>query len=140
MLGLILWSLEFRESELRQQKELTEEIQRETSALRFKAESLANSIQTEIEASDEENEVRLRTVLNCLVDSRSRLDRAMARLTNRKNTSERRDVAAVQQPPAAAKKSSRARALTRWLFIALFLVSVSTAVLWFLNRQFDWGR
>jgi hypothetical protein len=135
-LGLILWSLEFRQNELLQQKELTESIQRETTALLFKSEHLANSIQTEIEASVDDNEARLRVVLNCLVDSRTRLERAIVRVSNRKPTADALPVAN-DQFPTTNSKSKFATAFTRWLFITLFLVSLTTAVLWFINKEFD---
>jgi hypothetical protein len=139
-LGLILWSLEFRETELQQKKELTESIQREVTALLYKAEHLANSIQTEIEASDEHNENRLRSVLNCLLDSRLRLERAIVRFTNRKIAAS--EEAAPQTDSATPstptkKKGGFASIFFRWLIITLVLASVAGGILFYLNKQFD---
>src|SRR4029078_6519020 len=87
VLGLILWTIEFRESEIGKQKELTESIQRECTALLVKIEHLTNKLEAEIEHSDEYDQTRLRTVMNCLRDSRSRLERSIVRFTNRKMAS-----------------------------------------------------
>ena len=78
VLGLILWTHQFCESEMLQQKELTQQSEREANTLLFKAENLADAIRTEMKASEDENEPRLRTVLNCLLDARSWLKRALA--------------------------------------------------------------
>src|SRR5206468_2732405 len=47
-LGLVLWSLEFRENDLKNSKELTESIHREATSLLYKAEHLATKLQHEI--------------------------------------------------------------------------------------------
>jgi hypothetical protein len=79
VLGLILWTHQFCESEMLQQKELTQQSQREANTLLFKAENLADAIRTEMKASEDENEPRLRTVLNCLLDARAWLKGALAK-------------------------------------------------------------
>ena len=106
VLGLILWTVEFRESELGQQKVLTESIQRECTALLVKIEHLANKLEAEIEHSDEDDQARLRTVMNCLRDSRSKLERAIVRFTNRKIASAEATPTAT---PAAAIRCRRNR-------------------------------
>jgi hypothetical protein len=138
VLGLILWTVEFRESELRQQKELTEATQRETTALLVKAEHLAKALEAEIERVDERNETRLRTVLNCLLDSRLRLERAIVRFTNRKIASAGEpSKPAAQAEKVATKKRSFGSGLFRWLVISIVLTSVTGATLYFVNQQFD---
>jgi hypothetical protein len=138
-LGLILWSLEFRETDLRQKKELTEEIQREATALLYKAEHLANSLQTEIEASDDENENRLRSVLNSLLDSRLRLERAIVRFTNKKMAASEETAPKTDapMPQAPQKKRGVFGVFTRWLIITLVLGTIAGGTLFYLNKQFD---
>jgi hypothetical protein len=140
-LGLILWSVEFRENELRQSKELTETIQRETTSLLYKAEHLANSLQREIEAADQYNESRLRAVLNALLDSRLKLERAIVRFTNRK-------IAALNETTLAkpeahshfeAEQSESASGLfARWLMITLTLVALIGGAFYLIQQQFGY--
>ena len=140
VLGLILWTIEFRESELGQQKELTESIQRECTALLVKIEHLTNKLEAEIEHSDEYDQTRLRTVMNCLRDSRSRLERSIVRFTNRKMASAETAPAAVPAtviPVAAQPKPSFGSAIFRWVVISLVLSAVTAATLYFVNKQFD---
>src|SRR5262249_42842477 len=88
-----------------QKKELTESIRREATALLYKAESLANSIQAAIETSEEQDQNRLRAVLNSLFDSRLKLERAIFRFGNRKDSdAEEAPSETEAQPQAAPKK------------------------------------
>ena len=140
VLGLILWTVEFRESELNQQKGLTETIQRECTALLVKTEHLANKLEAEIENSEEGDQIRLRTVLNCLRDSRLRLERAIVRFTNRKAApvgvpTPVTNVAANTAVPE--KKRSAGSAIFRWIVISLVLCAATAAILYFVNKQFD---
>ena len=140
VLGLILWTVEFRESELNQQKALTETIQRECTALLVKTEHLANKLDAEIEHSEESDQLRLRTVLIYLRDTRMKLERAIVRFTNRKP-------AAVETPTAASnvavstgvpeKNRFAGSAIFRWIVISLVLSAVTAATLYFVNKQFD---
>jgi len=79
--GVILWSIEFREKELRA-GEISESSRHEATSLLSKAEALATKLQHEIEVSDELNENRLRAVLNALLDARLKLERAIVRFSS----------------------------------------------------------
>jgi hypothetical protein len=137
-LGLILWSLEFRENDLKQSKELTEAIQREATSLLYKAEHLAAKLQHEIEVSDELNESRLRGVLKALLDSRLKLERGIVRFTNRKIAEVTESVQNRVESPAAAAPKSRSAFSTfgRWAIITLILVAVSAWLFSFMQQQF----
>jgi hypothetical protein len=136
-LGLILWSLEFRENDLKQSKELTETIQREATSLLYKAEHLAAKLQHEIEVSDELNESRLRGVLNALLDSRLRLERGIVRFTNRKiaEISESTQKG-VDQSSAAKSGSGFASIFSRWLIITLVFVAAVAGIFYFMQQEF----
>jgi len=141
VLGLILWTVEFRESELNQQKGLTETIQRECTALLVKTEHLANKLEAEIEHSQEEDQIRLRSVLNCLRDSRIRLERGIVRFTNRKTASTETAPSAPSVPAKTAIRESQKRSagsvVFRWVVISLVLSAVTAVTLYFVNKQFD---
>jgi hypothetical protein len=79
--GVILWSIEFREKELRANA-INEGSRSEATSLLSKAEALATKLQHEIEVSDELNENRLRAVLNALLDARLKLERAIVRFSS----------------------------------------------------------
>jgi hypothetical protein len=137
-LGLVLWSTEFREHELRQSNELTESIQREATSLLYKAEHLATKLQHEIEVSDEHNESRLRGVLNALLDSRLKLERGIVRFTNR-NIVEAAEASQprVDKPPRSGKRSrSFGSILGRWVIIMLILTAATVGVFSFVQQQF----
>ena len=136
-LGLILWSLEFRENELKQSKELTETIQREATSLLYKAEHLAAKLQHEVEVSDEMNESRLRGVLNALLDSRLRLERSIVRFTNRKIAEISESTQGQQSSPTKAKSErSFASSFGRLLIITLVLVAAAAGAFNFMQQQF----
>jgi hypothetical protein len=137
-LGLILWSLEFRENELKQSKELTETIQREATSLLYKAEHLATKLQHEVEVSDELNESRLRGVLNALLDSRLRLERGIVRFTNRKiaEVVETAQASAERSPLNSKAKGSFGGMFVRWLIITLLIVAATATVFSFMQREF----
>ena len=137
-LGLVLWSLEFRENDLKHSKELTESIQREATSLLYKAEHLAAKLQHEIEVSDELNESRLRGVLNALLDSRLKLERGIVRFTNRKIAEVTESLQAQPSQPTAAVKQKRSAFSTfgRWVIIALVLVAATAGVFSFMQQQF----
>jgi len=80
-LGVIIWSVRFREIGLEPGHSRTI-IRREATSLLTKSENLANKLRVEIEVSDELNESRLRAVLNSLLDARLKLERAIVRFTN----------------------------------------------------------
>jgi hypothetical protein len=136
-LGLILWSLEFRETDLKQSRELTESIQREATSLLYKAEHLAAKLQHEIEVSDELNESRLRGVLNALLDSRLKLERGIVRFTNRK-IAESSDGAHPRtehaSPPAAKPRRSIAKMFVRWMTISIVLAAAAVGVYSFMQQ------
>ena len=137
-LGLVLWSTEFREHELRQSNELTESIQREATSLLYKAEHLATKLQHEIEVSDEHNESRLRGVLNALLDSRLKLERGIVRFTNR-NIVEAAEASQprVDKPPRSGKRSrSFGSIVGRWVIITLILTAATVGVFSFVQQQF----
>jgi hypothetical protein len=135
-LGIILWSLEFRETELKHSKELTESIQREATSLLYKAEHLATTLQHEIEVSDELNESRLRGVLNVLMDSRIKLERGIVRFTNRKIAGNGHSAdASYKASTTPVKGSTFADTLSRWLIIVLAMLAVATGVMFFIQRQ-----
>jgi hypothetical protein len=136
-LGLVLWSLEFRENELKRSTELTESIQREATSLLYKAEHLATKLQHEIEVSDELNESRLRGVLNALLDSRLRLERGIVRFTNRKITEGAESTPAQTYnaaPPNGKGGSSFASIFIRWLIVTLALFAATAGIFYF-TRQ-----
>jgi hypothetical protein len=137
-LGLILWSLEFRENELKQSKELTESIQREATSLLYKAEHLATKLQHDVEVSDELNESRLRGVLNALMDSRLRLERGIVRFTNRKiaEVTEAVQTQNVRQAPSAKRHRSIGGIFVRWLIITLLIVAATATVFSLMQQQF----
>jgi hypothetical protein len=140
VLGLILWTVEFREKELGQQKELTESIQRECTALLVKIEHLSNKLDAEIEASNDDDQARLRTVLNCLRDSRLRLERSIVRFTNRKMASAETAAPAApaaSRPSASQPKRSFGSAIFRWIVISLVLSAATAITLYLVNKQFD---
>jgi hypothetical protein len=138
-LGLVLWSLEFRENELKHSNELTESLQRETTSLLYKAEHLAAKLQHEIDVSDELNESRLRAVLNALQDSRLKLERGIVRFTNRKiavlNESVQAGPVAKHGKPGQDGPSA-AGMIARWIGITLVLVAAAAGVFSFLQREF----
>lgn len=143
-LGLILWSQVFRDSELKKQKALNENIQSEVTALLYKAEHFAVSLQSHIDAADALNENRLRAVLNCLLDSRLRLERSIVRFTNKKlvtaNQISNEDRASAPQPSVQnPKHRKRARSLSRWLVIMFILAAVIAGVFYILNQEFGGG-
>jgi hypothetical protein len=136
-LGLILWSLEFRENDLKQSKELTETIQREATSLLYKAEHLAAKQQHEIEVSDELNESRLRGVLNALLDSRLRLERSIVRFTNRKIAEVSESTQKVADHSSAAKSNGGLAAVfSRWLIITLVFVAAVAGIFYFMQQEF----
>ena len=139
VLGLIIWTVEFREHDLNQQKELTETIQRECTALLVKCEHLADKLEAEIESCNEQDRMRLRRVLNCLRDSRLKLERSIVRFTNRKLASTESSPAAapVKGPARPKQKRSVGSVLFRWTVISLVLTSITAAALYFVNKQFD---
>lgn len=135
-LGLILWSLEFRENDLKQSKELTETIQREATSLLYKAEHLAAKLQHEIEVSDELNESRLRGVLNALLDSRLRLERGIVRFTNRKIAEVSESTQKGVDQSSAAKSGGFAAIFSRWLIITLVFVAAVAGIFYFMQKEF----
>jgi len=137
-LGLVLWSQEFREHELKHSRELTEEIQREATSLLYKSEQLADKLQHEVEVSDELNESRLRAVLNALLDSRLKLERGIVRFTNRKIVAlaEAAPMNTEPAPAAAVKRPASTSAFGRWLIIMLVTVAVVAGLFFFMQRQF----
>lgn len=137
-LGLVLWSLEFREHDLKQSKELTESIQREATSLLYKAEHLAAKLQHEIEVSDELNESRLRGVLNALLDSRLKLERGIVRFTNRKIAEVTESLQAQPNQPVAVIKEKRSAfsVIGRWVIIILVLAAATAGVFSLMQQQF----
>ena len=135
-LGLILWSLEFRENDLKQSKELTETIQREATSLLYKAEHLAAKLQHEIEVSDELNESRLRGVLNALLDSRLRLERGIVRFTNRKIAEVSESTQKGVDQTTAKSSGGFAAVFSRWLIITLVFIAAVTGIFYFMQREF----
>jgi hypothetical protein len=137
-LGLVLWSLEFRENDLKQSKELTESIQREATSLLYKAEHLAAKLEHEIEVSDELNESRLRGVLNALLDSRLKLERGIVRFTNRKIAEVTESIQNRVDQPSPNEKKTRSTFSTfgRWVIIILVLVAATAGMFSFMQRQF----
>jgi hypothetical protein len=136
-LGLILWSLEFRENDLKHSKELTETIQREATSLLYKAEHLGTKLQHEVEVSDELNENRLRAVLNALLDSRLKLERGIVRFTNRKIAAVV-DAVPKTEVQTASKRKDRTLlfALTKWAIIGVIAVVAVGGAFGFLQKQF----
>jgi len=137
-LGLVLWSLEFRENDLKQSRELTEQIQREATSLLFKSEQLASELQHAVEVSDELNESRLRAVLNALLDSRLKLERGIVRFTNRKIAAlaETGPVKSETVQHAAVRPTASKSAFGRWVIITLVAVAVAAGIFFFMQRQF----
>jgi len=138
-LGLILWSLEFRENDLKHSKELTEAIQREATSLLYKAEHLGTKLQHEVEVSDELNENRLRAVLNALLDSRLKLERGIVRFTNRKIAAvvEAAPKAEIQTTTHAKKDRTLMFALMKWAVIGIIAVAAVGGAFGFLQKQFS---
>ena len=138
-LGLILWSYEFRESELKQRRELTETVHREAMALLQKAESLASTLDKEISVTDEVKQNRLRAVLNCLLDSRLRLERGIVRFSNRRLTSAEprmpapQTVSASEPPPPAGRK----RSVSRSIVVSLLIFVLVGGAFYFMRQQFS---
>jgi hypothetical protein len=137
-LGLVLWSLEFRENELKQSKELTESIQREATSLLYKAEHLGTKLQHEVEVSDELNENRLRAVLNALLDSRLKLERGIVRFTNRKIAAVAEATPNADRQPTPAVKTDRSYpfALLRWAVIGVIAVAAIAGAFSLLQKEF----
>ena len=122
--GVILWSIEFRESELSSSGNATDSTRREATSLLSKAETLASKLRSEIEVSDELNENRLRAVLNALLDSRLQLERAIVRFTNEVDPVADIDGATVPdaQPTHAPNNAASGTLLNKVLQVLAFLV------------------
>ena len=127
-LAVILWSLEFREHDLKQSREMTEAIQSEATSLLYKAEHLSSALEREIDSAGPADENRLRAVLNALMDSRLKLERGIVRFTNRKFTAP-----AHPAPSKGAESSDQATSgnsstgSIRWLTYALVLLLAAAA-------------
>jgi len=136
-LGLILWSYEFRETDLKQPRDAAESIKREATTLLYKAEKLAVELEQEIGCADEPNENRLRAVMNSLLDSRLKLERGIVRFTNRKNAAPVQavdKVATSKQHPAQAQRRSTGKGILLWITIVLIFVSLAAGTyFWYLQ-------
>lgn len=121
--GVILWSIEFREHELKSGK-ISESARHEAKSLLSKAEALATKLQHEIEVSDELNESRLRAVLNTLLDARLKLERAIVRFSSSKieTTTEVEDADLKEEQISLQKSDSNDRLGLLWKTLALVAV------------------
>jgi hypothetical protein len=138
VLGLILWSSEFRANELRQRRELSESTQQEAMALLRKAEDLAMLLRAEIDESDAWNANRILSVLNTLLESRIRFERSIVKYTSR-------NLAALPVSSAPAKTSQAAPTsspqpaeplVNKWLIAAIVLVLLLSGILYIVSQQF----
>jgi hypothetical protein len=121
-LGLVIWTLEFRDSELRQKTELTEAAQREAAAIAHKIEDLVASLKNEINSVGEEDKERLRNVLQALVDGRTRLERAILRATNKKPAEPPATVPrSEEEQPQRSTPVKKKRSWLRWLLMIVLL-------------------
>jgi len=138
-LGLVLWSYEFRETDLKQSRDATESIKREATTLLYKAENLATELQKEIDCADAPNENRLRAVLNALLDSRLKLERGIVRFTNRKSATPVHatpSVIAAKTRPAQTKKHSKGRDILLWITIILIAASLTAGTFFWYQQDF----
>jgi hypothetical protein len=125
--GLILWSIEFRESELALGGDATDSTRHQATSLLSKAENLATKLRNEIEVSDELNESRLRAVLNALLDSRLQLERAIVRFTSEVNPVADIDGPKMrnEQPTQAPKNAASGTLLNKVLQVLAFLIGAA---------------
>jgi hypothetical protein len=138
ILGLILWTEEFRQNELGLCSTLTPSAQHEVVSLIQKSEEFAAILKADINAASESTKGRLLVVQNSLLESRLRLEGAIVKFTSR-NLSPSRETTAkdpVRKPfdehtprtqvdrPRRKKKRSSAR----WILWVLVLAAAAAAV------------
>jgi len=147
ILGLILWTEEFRENELGLSTTLTPTAQHEVLSLIQKSEEFAAVLKADINAASEVTRSRLLVVQNSLLESRLRLEGAIVKFTSR-NLSPSRETAVkepetkVFQEPAPKHKADRPRrrkkrSFGRWLIWVLLAALAAAA--YFLYPKYESG-
>jgi len=148
ILGLILWTEEFRQNELGLCSTLTLSGQHEVLSLIQKSEEFAAILKADINAASAATRSRLLVVQNSLLESRLRLEGAIVKFTSRKLSPSRE--ATVKEParksfeehPQPAKvdrpRKRKRRSSARWILWVLVLAA-SAVALYFLYPNIESG-